>query len=230
MPLVLATAMASASCRERPEGRDAGLVGRGDDRPDALGPQLGARVGRALGPAGVERRRRIALSAGPPSRRAPRRSPRSPRRARRARWMPSSSTRPDDATPTRRPFTNRRLTNASALATFWWISEFANRVSARLAGRRPAPRPRPRRACSAAWMTCSARRSASSGSPPIPCSVLIPSPPPGRSGTARPTRRGPTWPVWPGSPLPQFGVPHIRQLEASPTASIDRHSSYVMPV
>ena len=41
----------------------------------------------------------------------------------------------------------------------------------------------------------------------------------------------PTWPVWPGSPLPQFGVPHIfHELEASPTASIDRHSSYVMPV
>ena len=35
----------------------------------------------------------------------------------------------------------------------------------------------------------------------------------------------PTWPDWPGSPLPQFGVPHIRHDEASPTASIDRHSS-----
>ncbi len=44
--------------------------------------------------------------------------------------MPSSSMRPDDATPTRRPLTNRRLTKASALATFWWISELANRVSA----------------------------------------------------------------------------------------------------
>src|SRR4029079_5164924 len=40
----------------------------------------------------------------------------------------------------------------------------------------------------------------------------------------------PTCPVWPGSPLPQFGVPHICQEPASPTASIDRHSSYVMPV
>ena len=40
----------------------------------------------------------------------------------------------------------------------------------------------------------------------------------------------PTCPVWPGSPLPQFGVPHIRQLDASPMASIERHSSYVMPV
>ena len=35
----------------------------------------------------------------------------------------------------------------------------------------------------------------------------------------------PTWPVWPGSPLPQLGVPHMRHDEASPTASIERHSS-----
>ncbi len=35
----------------------------------------------------------------------------------------------------------------------------------------------------------------------------------------------PTCPDWGGSPLPQFGVPHIRHEEASPTASIDRHSS-----
>ncbi len=40
----------------------------------------------------------------------------------------------------------------------------------------------------------------------------------------------PTWPAWPGSPLPQFGVLHISHDEASPTASIERHSSYVMPV
>ena len=36
------------------------------------------------------------------------------------------------------------------------------------------------------------------------------------------------WPTCPdcgGSPFPQFGVPHIRHEEASPTASIDRHSS-----
>ena len=35
----------------------------------------------------------------------------------------------------------------------------------------------------------------------------------------------PTCPLWPGSPLPQFGVPHMRQELASPTASIERHSS-----
>src|SRR5262245_19893092 len=40
----------------------------------------------------------------------------------------------------------------------------------------------------------------------------------------------PTCPVCPGSPLPQFGVPHIFHELASPTASMERHSSYVMPV
>ena len=40
----------------------------------------------------------------------------------------------------------------------------------------------------------------------------------------------PMWPIWPGSPLPQFGVPSIRKLDALPTASHDRQNSYVMPV
>ena len=42
---------------------------------------------------------------------------------------PSASARPVLATPTRRPCTNRRLTRTSVLATFWWISLLANRVS-----------------------------------------------------------------------------------------------------
>ena len=39
--------------------------------------------------------------------------------------------------------------------------------------------------------TSSARRSAASGSPPMPCGPLMPRPPPARCGTGRRTRRGP---------------------------------------
>ena len=46
-----------------------------------------------------------------------------------SRRSPSSSTRLLDATPTRRPTTNRRLISAFVSATFWWISLLANRVS-----------------------------------------------------------------------------------------------------
>src|SRR5262245_56443635 len=44
------------------------------------------------------------------------------------RRRPSSSDRFVDATPTRLPATNRRLTWTFDSATFWWISLFANRV------------------------------------------------------------------------------------------------------
>ena len=40
-----------------------------------------------------------------------------------------------DATPTRLPIANRRLTSPFVSATFWWISLFANRVSCALVGR-----------------------------------------------------------------------------------------------
>jgi len=46
-----------------------------------------------------------------------------------SRRSPSSSVLPDDATPTRLPTTNRRLTVTFVSATFWWIWLFANLVS-----------------------------------------------------------------------------------------------------
>src|ERR687891_2296280 len=45
-----------------------------------------------------------------------------------SRRSPSSSVRPDEATPTRFPTTKRRLTVTLVSATFWWIWLFANRV------------------------------------------------------------------------------------------------------
>src|SRR5689334_22984587 len=47
-----------------------------------------------------------------------------------SRRRPSTSVRPDDATPTRLPTTTRRFTTTFVSATFWWISLFAKRVSA----------------------------------------------------------------------------------------------------
>src|SRR5687768_2191954 len=47
-----------------------------------------------------------------------------------SRRIPSSSVRPEDATPTRFPTTNRRLIATFVSATFWWIWLFAKRVSA----------------------------------------------------------------------------------------------------
>ena len=109
---------------------------------------------------------------------------------------PSASERPLLATPTRRPCTNRRLTKTSVLATFWWISLLANRVSAlsvvtTSASASPAP------AASASRSVSSARRSAASGSPAaarppaVVCETLTPSPPRARCGSEPRRRRGP---------------------------------------
>ena len=46
-----------------------------------------------------------------------------------SRRRPSSSSRFDDATPTRFPIATRRFNAPLVSATFWWISLFANRVS-----------------------------------------------------------------------------------------------------
>ncbi len=107
--------------------------------------------------------------------------------------MPSGSVRPLDATPTRRPFATRRFTNASVEATFWWISELANRVSAdspttTSASASDTP------AASARRTTSSARRSAASGSAAAASSrrafPVTTSPPRARCGTGRPRPRG----------------------------------------
>ena len=123
------------------------------------------------------------------------------------------------------------MTYTSALATFWWISELANRVSGGLAGddeRLGLVRARglgrlddllgePQR-----LLGIAADAVLGALMPRTPTRTLR-----NRAPGHAVARRGP---VWPGSPLPQFGVPHICQRAASPTASIDRHSSYVIPV
>ena len=138
--------------------------------------------------------------------------------------MPSASMRPVLATPIRQPLTNRRLTYTSAEATFWWISEFANRVSAL-----SLP------TTSASASSAPARLRGLDHALGEPQRVVrVTADAVRRAHATTPTRTFrnrapdtpcPTWPVWPGSPLPQFGVPHIRHELASPTASIDRHSS-----
>ena len=229
MPLVLATAMASASVENDPKAvtpasSAAAMTAR---TPSARSSGLAWAV--PLRPAGVERRPAGRRTAGPPSRRAPRRWPRSPRRARRARGCPRRRPGPTTRRRPGGPSTNRRLTNASALATFWWISEFANRVRA------DSPADDQRLGLARAGrlgrvddLLREAQRLL--GVAPDPVLGAHPITPTRTLRNRPPETPCPTWPVCPGSPLPQFGVPHIRQLEASPTASIDRHSSYVMPV
>src|SRR6476646_8140850 len=98
------------------------------------------------------------------------------RSARRRR--PSSSVRPDEATPTRLPMTNRRFTTALVSATFWWIWLLAKRVRAASSAMTNASASvAPSRS---AWASAaSARRSASSAR-----SSII-GRPPGRSAGPR---------------------------------------------
>ena len=213
MPLELATAIASASVENEPKAvtpassaaamtartpsaRSSGLAWAvRSDQPSATGSGRSA-DGR---PAQSSSSSTFAAIAAARSTRAP---------------TPSSSTRPDDATPTRRPLTNRRLTNASALATFWWISELANRVSAdspatTSASASPAP------AASAAWMTCSASRSASSGSPPMPCSRAHPITP------TRTLRNRPPETPWPDvARLPGLALAAVRRAPHPPARGV----------
>ena len=138
--------------------------------------------------------------------------------------IPSGSTRPVLATPTRRPSTNRRLTKTSLLATFWWISLLANRVSAASpATTRASASPAPAACGLPDDLLREAERRLGVAADRVPAAHATT---PTRTLRNRaPETPWPTWPAWPGSPLPQFGVPHIRHDEASPTASIDRHSS-----
>jgi hypothetical protein len=91
------------------------------------------------------------------------------------RRRPSSSIRSLEATPTRLPLTKRRLIATFVSATFWWISLFANRVSAESSAMRStsasvAP------ACSASCRTRSAKPIPAVGSAVIEVTTASPRP------------------------------------------------------
>ena len=118
-----------------------------------------------------------------------------------SRRSPSSSIRPLDATPIRRPATNRRLTLTFVSATFWWISLLAKRVSAESsATTRTSASVAP---SSAAWArTCSASGSQRPSVREVATAASLTTcrRPPGRRGTARPAPRVPRGP--PGQARP----------------------------
>ena len=120
--------------RERAERGHARRVCRGDHGPRSGRPELRVAAGRRR----RTRRRRAAQrrsAVGSPAQSSSsstfaddRRRPLDQRPQR-----PRRPCGPDDATPTRRPLTNRRLTKTSALATFWWISRVGEPRQRRLA-------------------------------------------------------------------------------------------------
>ena len=189
-----------------------GVVGRGDDRADRLGPELRASPRRSAGCRRPRRRGPRSGRAGRPSRRAPRRPGRWRRRARPGGAGPRRRSGRGDATPTRLPTTNRRLTATLVSATFWWISLLAKRVSAESSAMTSASAsvaPVAHARGQGGLGQGAARRWARSSfiaSPPR--AYHLPTP----TWTSRKRAPGtacPTCPVWPGSPLPQFGVPSI---------------------
>ena len=213
---------------ERPERRDAGVVRRGDDVSDALGPQLGAGVGRALGPAGVERRRRIrGRQARPLLELLDGRGDRGGTLDERLDPLvvDPAGRRHADPAAVHEPEVDERLGAGDVLVDLRVGEARQGRFAGHdqglgLARARPLGR--------VDDLLGEAKRLL--GVAPDPVLGAHPITPTRTLRNRPPETPWPTWPVCPGSPLPQFGVPHIRQLEASPMASIDRHSSYVMPV
>ena len=118
----------------------------------------------------------------------------------------SSSSRLVDATPTRLPSTKRRLTVVFDSATFWWIWLLAKRVSCsclpsdeRLGlGRARLRRERRARGAAMASGSLLSRSPSPLADPDLDV-----------RGTGRRSTPWPTCATWPGSPLPQFGVPSI---------------------
>ena len=114
--------------------------------------------------------------------------------------------------------TTSRIVVASS-ATFWWITELANRVSAS----------RCRSTCTDTSAPGSAVEHPLDGLVGEPvCWSLMPRTPTrtlrNRAGAAG----WPVWPVWPGWPLPQFGVPQATM--SSDSMSIEDQNCGPMPV
>ena len=114
-------------------------------------------------------------------------------RRRRRRCVEPAAVRPSTC--------SRSRTVVVASATFWWMHELANRVSA-----------------SAVWSATTSASAAGAGDPPDQLDdpaapgraplTLMPAPPPVRSVNRAGAAGWPVCPIWPGWPLPQFGVPH----------------------
>ena len=228
MPFVVATATASASCENDPNAvtpasSAAAMTARA---PSARSSGLASAVraeyasGRGSGAAALGRPGQssssLTLAAIIEARSTSER-------------MPSASMRPVFATPIRQPFTNRRLTYTSA------DGDVLVDLGVREPGQRALAADDERLRLVRAGGLC--RLDHALGEPQRVVRVTADAVRRAHATTPTRTLRNrapdtpcPTWPVCPGSPLPQFGVPHIRHELASPTASIDRHSSYVMPV
>ena len=149
--------------------------------------------------------------AGRPSPRAPRRPGRSPAALAASRRSPSSSVRPDEATPTRLPTTKRRFT-----VTFR-LGHVLVDLAVREAGQRGVLGHDQRLALGRALALgvgehALGERQGVAGPVVVHRRARRPHHLPTPTWTSRnraPGTAWPTCPVWPGSPLPQFGVPSI---------------------